>query len=230
MYDPSIGRWLTPDPIEYDGGDVNLYGFVKNNPTNLTDPSGLKPTPRENLRGVTITSKNDFGAITPKWDALAAYDHYQLGAFGRYPKCTFEVRVYRKLKDDIFKPTARMIVDSTANPVRVLDNPRPLYHGLIELNTKKSPTIKITISGSDKKDEQSICHSLSLGVHTSDVGGFPLVINGPEAHQIFTDPELFELVDPSGPIKVGDILAFYVVCDGKDILYHSAPVIKAPAK
>ena len=43
MYDPSLGRWLTPDPIEFDGGDANLYGFVENSPTNTTDPSGLRP-------------------------------------------------------------------------------------------------------------------------------------------------------------------------------------------
>ena len=43
MFHSGLGRWMTPDPIEYEGGDVNLYGFVRNNPANLTDPSGLQP-------------------------------------------------------------------------------------------------------------------------------------------------------------------------------------------
>ena len=47
MYDPSIGRWLTPDPIGFAGGDVNLYGFVGNAPTNYVDPSGLDKTPSQ---------------------------------------------------------------------------------------------------------------------------------------------------------------------------------------
>jgi uncharacterized protein RhaS with RHS repeats len=42
MFDPSIGRWLSEDPTGFESGDVNLYRFVGNDPTNGTDPSGLK--------------------------------------------------------------------------------------------------------------------------------------------------------------------------------------------
>ena len=39
-YDPSLGRWLTRDPLgSLDG--VNDYAFVHNNPENLVDPDGL---------------------------------------------------------------------------------------------------------------------------------------------------------------------------------------------
>jgi len=43
MYDPYIGRWLQEDPIGFDAGDINLYRYVGNSPTNATDPSGLQP-------------------------------------------------------------------------------------------------------------------------------------------------------------------------------------------
>ncbi len=42
-YDPMDGRFISRDPIGFDGGDVNLYAYVQNNPTNLTDPSGKSP-------------------------------------------------------------------------------------------------------------------------------------------------------------------------------------------
>jgi len=40
-YDPEIGRFISEDPIGFDGGDVNLYAYVGNNPVNAIDPKGL---------------------------------------------------------------------------------------------------------------------------------------------------------------------------------------------
>ncbi len=40
FYDPQAGRFVTRDPIGYDGG-INLYGYTTNNPGNRWDPSGL---------------------------------------------------------------------------------------------------------------------------------------------------------------------------------------------
>jgi RHS repeat-associated protein len=30
-YDPMEGRFISKDPISFAGGDVNLYGYVRNN-------------------------------------------------------------------------------------------------------------------------------------------------------------------------------------------------------
>jgi len=40
-YDPYIGRWTAKDPIDFAGGDLNLFGYVKNDPVNWIDPWGL---------------------------------------------------------------------------------------------------------------------------------------------------------------------------------------------
>lgn len=42
-YDPTVGRWVTKDPIRFRGGDTNIYGYVHNDPANRVDPSGLDP-------------------------------------------------------------------------------------------------------------------------------------------------------------------------------------------
>lgn len=39
-YDPSLGRYITSDPIGLAGG-LNLYGYAEQNPLIYTDPEGL---------------------------------------------------------------------------------------------------------------------------------------------------------------------------------------------
>jgi RHS repeat-associated protein len=41
-YDPSVGRFLSEDPMAF-AGSANFYSFVRNNPTNFLDPFGLRP-------------------------------------------------------------------------------------------------------------------------------------------------------------------------------------------
>ena len=40
-YDPTVGCWLSEDPIGFLAGDENLYRYVGNEATNLIDANGL---------------------------------------------------------------------------------------------------------------------------------------------------------------------------------------------
>jgi RHS repeat-associated protein len=40
-YQPRLQRFIAEDPIEFLGGDVNLYAYVESNPVNLNDSLGL---------------------------------------------------------------------------------------------------------------------------------------------------------------------------------------------
>ena len=40
-YDPTIGRFLSEDPLGLGGGDLTLYSYAGNNPLVFVDPSGL---------------------------------------------------------------------------------------------------------------------------------------------------------------------------------------------
>lgn len=42
-YSPESGRFISPDTIGFNSGQVAMYGYVNNNPVNLTDPSGRCP-------------------------------------------------------------------------------------------------------------------------------------------------------------------------------------------
>src|SRR5262249_52803151 len=88
-YSPKLGRWMQNDPIGFAGGDADLYRFVGNDPTNLTDPSGLQEL---------------------KWPKLPAYDP-KTGKGGMkqedWLKALFEnfqIKLDDKLKD-AFKDT-----------------------------------------------------------------------------------------------------------------------------
>jgi hypothetical protein len=41
-FDPEIGRYISPDPVGFQGG-LNWYSYVFNNPINRVDPLGLDP-------------------------------------------------------------------------------------------------------------------------------------------------------------------------------------------
>jgi RHS repeat-associated protein len=43
-YDPEVGRWTSKDPILFNGGDTNLYGYVISDPINFIDRDGKNPT------------------------------------------------------------------------------------------------------------------------------------------------------------------------------------------
>jgi hypothetical protein len=43
MFDPTIARFTSEDPMGFDAGDPNLYRYTGNDPTNATDPSGMEP-------------------------------------------------------------------------------------------------------------------------------------------------------------------------------------------
>ncbi|GJQ59637.1 MAG: hypothetical protein SCALA701_24380 [Candidatus Scalindua sp.] len=77
-YDPTIGRWTAKDPIDFAGGDVNLYGYVINDPVNLIDPEGKE------LIGAIIGA--GIGALSGVSGALAQegnfYDVAISGALG----------------------------------------------------------------------------------------------------------------------------------------------------
>ena len=40
-YGGNVGRWITKDPLGFDSGDENLYGYLKNAPIDKADASGL---------------------------------------------------------------------------------------------------------------------------------------------------------------------------------------------
>jgi RHS repeat-associated protein len=60
MYQPELGRFLQPDPVEFAASDYNLYRYCHNDPVNKSDPTGL----REELAGEIMRDRMwDFACL-----------------------------------------------------------------------------------------------------------------------------------------------------------------------
>jgi RHS repeat-associated protein len=68
-YDAETGRWTAKDPILFDGGDSNLFGYVAQDPVNGVDFSGLakdgQPLNSENCESLNklINYERSYGKI-----------------------------------------------------------------------------------------------------------------------------------------------------------------------
>ena len=114
-YDTETGRWTSKDPIRFAGGDMNLYGYVLNDPVNLVDHLGLFNIP--GLNGKTEKKIQDRLEETapgrfaqPEKDLIArtARQEMNLGEFtkvttSKSPKEQAEVlqNVFRRVKNRI---------------------------------------------------------------------------------------------------------------------------------
>jgi len=60
-YHTDLQRFISEDPIGFDGGDLNLYAYVRNAPLDLTDPLGLE------ISGGTLGAAafGGFGPVRP---------------------------------------------------------------------------------------------------------------------------------------------------------------------
>jgi RHS repeat-associated protein len=61
-YDPQIGRWVSKDPIGFDGGQTNIYVYVGNDPINGADATGLGECGDAVLNAVAVCGALGAGA------------------------------------------------------------------------------------------------------------------------------------------------------------------------
>ena len=76
-YDPTIGRFTTPDPIGLAGGDVDVYGYCMDDPINFHDRTGLAGESQESKDKLAETVINEI--ISTKAPSVTASEEYKKG-------------------------------------------------------------------------------------------------------------------------------------------------------
>ncbi|HEX4954506.1 MAG TPA: RHS repeat-associated core domain-containing protein [Thermoanaerobaculia bacterium] len=61
VYDPGLGRFLSEDPLGFDGGDPNLYRYAANSPTTLSDPRGRAVVETSSTASVGLGGRSQLG-------------------------------------------------------------------------------------------------------------------------------------------------------------------------
>jgi RHS repeat-associated protein len=80
MFDPRVGRWFAPDPLEKDFPFISTYVYALNNPLNIVDEDGKAPDPVI-IKYLQIAINN-----MPKIKAYAYYNYLSEKVYGEYHK------------------------------------------------------------------------------------------------------------------------------------------------
>ena len=89
-YDAQTGKWTAKDPIGFNGGDINLYGYVLGDPVNLVDPWGL----------VDINLINDGGWYSTLLDMNNPSWAITVGVHGYDDKCDDKLDIIGGYNED----------------------------------------------------------------------------------------------------------------------------------
>jgi RHS repeat-associated protein len=72
-YDPQLGRWVSKDPIRFDGGQTNLYVYVNNDPINALDINGKWASLLECLQGVSAGKATCEKECSSAWNKVCSF-------------------------------------------------------------------------------------------------------------------------------------------------------------
>lgn len=133
MYDPTVGRWTTEDPIKFRAGDPNLERYVGNDPTNAVDPSGL----------VGVFFDGFAYDLSDKTIIATIYNAYQGTKYYYTPRAGDN----SKEMEDAYRRIKNAIAKNPDEPVDLFGWSRGSYQAIALANKLASDGIKVRFLG-----------------------------------------------------------------------------------
>jgi RHS repeat-associated protein len=155
-YDSHIGRWTSKDPIDFGGGDLNLYGYVLGDPVNGVDPSGLA--------GISLFNDDDPASFSGSVSTLFGQCYVVAGHGGSYGGSRYicDERGNDKFKQCPNNPETKLSPEQLAALIKA----DPNYQGkkCITLNTCRSASGDINGNNSFAEQLSKILNTTVHGI------------------------------------------------------------------
>jgi RHS repeat-associated protein len=120
-YSPRLGRFVNQDPLGFAGSGPNLYAYVFNSPTNLTDPSGLesgdldKLVPGPNGETTRKAPQKSTRGDTFSWWGTFAKEFFKFsGGPGDVPTCAGRTLASIAGEFNPIEPSGATVIQATA--------------------------------------------------------------------------------------------------------------------
>ncbi len=114
-YDPAIGRFITPDPLGFAGGDVDVYGYCLDDPINFHDRTGLAGKSERKVGGVPAKVIKKTGQALWEIGSLAGRAGWQLVEdAGNEALKNFSPLVHPETKNEAAKYAKKVILGETS--------------------------------------------------------------------------------------------------------------------
>jgi RHS repeat-associated protein len=167
-YDAEAGRFLSEDPLGFEGGDWNLYSYTASNPIGYIDSQGTSFNPA----GAFAMSLLEIGPATYNWSMAAKYAYrsivaYREGNYSESKKFADISNQYSKKVEKSFRSIVIAgVIPSKGSKAATKVFGKTGYLKLIDMRTRQGIVIKYLWSFSGKKITSAVEDKIEQSLFT----------------------------------------------------------------
>jgi RHS repeat-associated protein len=116
MYQPELGRFMQPDPKEFDAGDYNLYRYCHNDPVNKSDPTGMLENIQEDFRWKSACFFDSGNSFQGSYEEFKARANLETMPTGNYTDMNIKHHIKKEQKEEGLTIYSTNVKDGVSRP------------------------------------------------------------------------------------------------------------------